>query len=125
MKRHAEVYCQTAQPPMRAACCRWRRPRRAWSQNATVLKQPRRDAERDVQDARRRHLRTAVSAHGGQVIVEAQPGKGVDRLLVRCPARYVVVPDFGDDMVFGLRICRAPVVTAGRELLSRPVGSGL
>jgi len=38
----------------------------------------------------------------GQLIAELQPGDGVDRLLVLCPARYVIVPDFfGDDMVFG------------------------
>ncbi len=37
----------------------------------------------------------------GQMIAEIRPGDGVGRLLVRCPARYVVVPDFfGDDMVF-------------------------
>ena len=34
--------------------------------------------------------------------MEVRAGEGVNRLLVRCPARYVIVPDFfGDDMVFG------------------------
>ena len=38
----------------------------------------------------------------GQSIVEVRAGEGFDRLLVQCPARYVIVPDFfGDDMVFG------------------------
>lgn len=45
----------------------------------------------------------------GQMIAEIRPGAGVDRLLVDCPARYIVVPDFfGDDMVFGPRAATRP-----------------
>lgn len=45
----------------------------------------------------------------GQMIAETRPGAGVDRLLVDCPARYIVVPDFfGDDMVFGPRAATRP-----------------
>jgi len=38
----------------------------------------------------------------GETILEARPGEGARRLLIRSNTRYVVVPDFfADDMVFG------------------------
>jgi hypothetical protein len=103
----AEVYCQTAAAPeMRAALL----PLAASGDepgvlvNATVLENNLGAVMLSVTfrtpGGDTCELRYRLTA--GQVIVEAQPGKGVDRLLVRCPARYVVVPDFfGDDMVFG------------------------
>jgi hypothetical protein len=47
----------------------------------------------------------------GDVMVEAQPGEGAEKLRVECPGRFVVLPDFfADDIV--IDAARTPVAAA-------------
>jgi len=49
-------------------------------------------------------VRAKLKVKKGDVTVEVQPGEGADKLLVDCPSRFVVLPDFfADDIVIDAR----------------------
>jgi hypothetical protein len=55
----------------------------------------------EVGDAK---VRAKLKIKKGDITVEVQPGEGADKLLVDCPSRFIVLPDFfADDIVIDAR----------------------